>query len=198
MATVRDRRVAFIALAMLIVGVTAPVFWFFVASSGTVREIRALEDRAIRVIEELRTPELELRYGPTRKSDAEIRKAWAFSLIGSPDLLTMFLDHPSWRPGQGTGVTAMYRSDVDMRGTCLRLARHIGEPDTRCPDMGPDEQDTEYWLPIDAEGAWGGIYIYLRRLRNAQGELEDDFSVVAEFSVHACGTLREPGSGPCP
>lgn len=191
----RDGSVAVIALAMLVVGLGAPVIWFRVASSGAVREVRALEDHAIRVIEDLRTPGLELRQGPTRKSVGEIRKAWAFSLLGSPDWLSFFLADPYWKPGRGTLVTAMFRSDVDMRRTCLRLARHMGEPDTRCPD---EEDWEEYWLPIKVEGAEGGITIYLRRLRDAEGALEREFSVVADFSVQACGTLREPGTGSCP
>jgi hypothetical protein len=198
MAPPRDSRVALIALAMLLVGllvgIAVPVVWFRIASSGAVRDVRALEDRAIGVIEDLRIPGLELRHGPTRKEDGEIRKAWAFSMLGSPDWLSFFLSDPYWKPGRGVLVTAMFRSDLDMRQTCLRLARHIGEPPARCPD----EDWEEYWLPIEAEGADGSVTIYLRRLRDAEGALEREFSVVADFSVQACGTLREPGSGPCP
>jgi hypothetical protein len=199
MALRRDRRVALIALAMLVAGLIAPVAWFWIGSSRLVRHVRGMEDRAIRVIDRLRVPELEVRYGATRMEDGQIRIAWALSLIGSPELLRMaFQDDPYWQPGRGVWVSVLYDSNLDMRQTCLRLATRIGESAARCPDVGGDRDWQEYWLPIEAEGTEGGVTIHLRRLREEEGFLEDDFSVVAEFDVKACGTLRDPGTGSCP
>lgn len=147
------------------------------------------------VINELSVPELELREGPGRMEEGEIRLAWALSQIGSPELLReLFQEDPHWQPGRGVWVSVLYGSHLEMRQTCLRLARQIGEPASRCPD----EDREVYWLPIEAQGAEGGVTIYPRRLRGDQDPLEQDFSVVAEFEVKACGTLREAGTGSCP
>jgi hypothetical protein len=201
MASRRDAPAALIAVALLVAGLVAPFVWFRVGSSALVRHVRGMEDRAIQVIERSRVAELELRYGPTRKEEGQIRVAWALSMIGSPELLRMaFQDDPYWQPGRGVWVTSVYGSPLGMRQTCLRIAGHIGEPAVRCPDMGPDKdsQEYEYWLPIEEHGAEGGVSIHLRRLRDAEGLLEREFSVVAEFSVKAWGNLREPGTGSCP
>jgi hypothetical protein len=196
MAPLRDRRVALIAVALLLLGLATPFVWFRIGSSALVRRVRGMEDRAIQVIERSRVAELELRYGPTRKEEGQIRIAWALSMIGSPELLRMaFQDDPYWQPGRGVWVSAIYRSTHDMRQTCLLLADEIGHPAGKCPDR---EDWEEYWLPIEADGAEGGVTIYDRRLRDENGVLEGEFSVVAEFEVKACGTLREPGMGSCP
>jgi hypothetical protein len=184
---------------MLVVGLVAPVAWFWIGSSHLVPKVRGMEARAIGVIEHLDVPQLEPRDGPTRMGDREIRVAWALSLIGSPELLRMaFQDDPYWQPGRGVWVSVTYRSNLDMRRTGLRLAKEIGEPATRCPDTDGHKAWEEYWLPIEGEGAEGGVTIYLRRLRDEDGVLEQEFSVVAEFDVKACGTLRDPGTGSCP
>jgi hypothetical protein len=189
-----------IALALLITGLVAPIVWFRTGSSSLVRHVRGMEERAIDVIERFDGSELELRYGPTRKGEGQIRIAWALSLIGSPELLRIaFQDDPYWQPGRGVWVSATYRSSFDMRRTCLSLARRIGEPASRCPKINQkEEESSEYWIPIREEGTDGSVTVYLRRLRDATSSLEDQFSVVAEFDVKACGTLRDRGTGPCP
>jgi hypothetical protein len=73
MAARRDSRVALIALAMFVVGLVAPVAWFWIGSSHLVPKVRGMEDRAIGVIEHLDVPQLEPRDGPRSVSPGHSR-----------------------------------------------------------------------------------------------------------------------------
>jgi hypothetical protein len=190
----RRRRVALIVAAVMFATIALLLAWFWIGSSGAVRQARALEDRAIRVVEDLRIPELRAGRGPSRMMEKEIRLAWALSKTGDPEPLTMLLvGDLYWRPGRGIWVESLFRSDLEMRGACLRLADTIGHPASRCPAR---EDWDEYWLPVEREGVSGAVYVH-EQLRSPLGTKREYVTIVT-FELKACGTVREPGSGPCP
>jgi hypothetical protein len=193
----RGRRVALIVAAGIFATTALLLAWFWIASSGAVTEVRAMEDRAIGVVEDLRIPELEPRRGPSRIPEGDIRLAWALSKVGDPERLGMLMvDDLYWRPGRGVGVSMLFRSELDMPETCRRLAERVGRPLTKCPDSPEGPEWEEWWVPIRGGGVSGGARIF-RHLRSSLGTTRE-YLILVEFEVHACGSVREPGSGPCP
>lgn len=179
--------------------------WMWLSSSGSVEEVRALEDRAIGYIERFRAPELELRGDYPRIPERDIRLAAGLTRIPGGDLLAFWVwggSGPPWEPGRGVWVTARFRSSLDERETCHLLARAAGKPPSACVAgrvqdvLYPGERT--YELDLEGEGIDGFAEVHLRRLRDSRGVLQPEFSVVAELSIRACGTERSPGTGPCP
>jgi hypothetical protein len=189
-------RVALIVVAILLTVIAAAAAWFWIGSSRAVGDVREMEDLAIRVIRDLRLPELELQRGPTRMAERDVRLAWALSKVGDPELLGMLLvDDLYWRPGRGVGISMLFRSPMDIRETCLRLRDHVERPSTNCPDS-PEGPESEEWLvPIEGESVAGEARIF-RQLRTPLGT-KREYVILVEFDVEACGTVRTQASDPC-
>lgn len=177
--------------------------WFTVAAP--VEDVRALEDRAISYINGLRAPELEFRRGLERIPERDIRLSWAVDRLPGGQILHFFLwgdSGPPWSPGSGVTISALFRSSLHKRETCHLIAQQAGKRPSECVEgdvveVGYPGEHT-YTLDLEDEGVQGDVEVYLSRLRNERGVLMEEFFVVADFAIEACGEERLPGVAPCP
>ncbi|HEX6207239.1 MAG TPA: hypothetical protein VF058_02660 [Actinomycetota bacterium] len=195
---------AAVLLGILVAIPVAAVGWTWLATPDHVAEVRALEDRAIAYMERFRAPELEFRGTYDRVPESDVRLVTALRRLPGGELLAFAMwgdSGPPWEPGYGVWVRARYRSSLSERETCHLLASTAGVPRSECvagegDPLVPDERP--YTLSLRGEGLEGSAEVYRRRLRDANGDLEPEFSVVADIVMRACGTERFPGIGSCP